>query len=369
MMKEKEKSVKKVKRASTGKLSSKAIVILSIVALFIICIVISVIIFVDSMHTSIYETPSPTPSQVVETITLPPSETPSTEPVETQVTETPTPTPMPMYKPQDDIEFLLLFGLAEYDLADTIWIGIVNKTDNTIDFLSIPRDTYLRYKDRHNPDHWKINSYYNNYVNDQWVKKSDSASSMNLMLACETLLNIDMDYYVRVSYDTIERIVDAMGGIEYDVPFRMEYYDLTPGQELIIEIDEGLQVLNGENVVKFLRFRQGTGYDYISDIARINRQQDMIKTIIKKAFTLSNISAVIDVAKSNIRTNFGKDQLTSFITFALGLNSEKISFHTLKGYEDMVNTQVKDSEGNDIIRSFYIYSDDEVRKQLISICE
>jgi LCP family protein required for cell wall assembly len=368
-MTENEKSVKKAKKTNTRKLSSKVIFILSLVTLFVICIIISLIIFFNSMHTSIYETPSPTPSKVAETITLPPSETTSTEPVETQVTETPAPTPIPMYKPQDDIEFLLLFGLAEYDLADTIWIGIVNKTDNKIDFLSIPRDTYLRYKDRNNPDHWKINSYYNNYLNDQWLNTSDSASSMYLMGACEALLNIDMDYYVRVSYDTIEKIVDSMGGIEYDVPFRMEYYDLTPGHELIIEIDEGLQVLNGENVVKFLRFRQGTGYDYISDIARINRQQDMVKTIIKKAFTLSNISAVIEVAKNNIRTNFGKDQLTSFITFSLSLNSEKISFHTLRGYEDMVNTQVKDSDGNDIIRSFYIYSDEEVRKQLISICE
>jgi hypothetical protein len=63
------------------------------------------------------------------------------------------------YEPEDDIEYLLLFGLADYDLADVIWIAFINWTDNTIDFLCIPRDTYLRYSDRHKPEYWKINSY------------------------------------------------------------------------------------------------------------------------------------------------------------------------------------------------------------------
>ncbi len=363
-MSENKISVKKKNTANTRKLSNKVIVIVSVLVLFLLCIIISLLIFFDMMHNSIYETPSPTPSQNIETITLPPSETNSLEPTESNI-----PDDILNYEPEDDIEFLLLFGLADFDLADAIWISIINKTDNTIDFLSIPRDTYLRYSDRHKPEYWKINSYYNSYVNDEWVNTSDSASSMNLLGACEILLSIDMDNYVRISYDTVQKVVDAMGGIEYDVPFGMYYYDFTEGHELIIEIDKGLQVLNGDDVVKFLRFRQGVGYEYKSDIARMDRQKSMIKAIIKKALNISNISNVIDVARNNIRTNIGKEKLTSYITFALNLNIDKINFHTLYGNEAMTKTGVLNEEGKEIELSYYITHPIKIREQLISICE
>lgn len=357
-------SVKKKNTARTRKLSNKVIVIISVIVLFLLCIIISILIFFDMMHNSIYETPSPTPSQNIETITLPPSETSSLEPKESNI-----PDDRLNYEPEDDIEYILLFGLADYDLADVIWIAFINWTDNTIDFLSIPRDTYLRYSDRHKPEYWKINSYYNSYVNDEWVKTSDSASSMNLLGACEILLSIDMDNYVRISYDTVQKVVDAMGGIEYDVPFGMYYYDFTEGHELTIEIDKGLQVLNGEDVVDFLRFRQGIGYEYTSDIARMDRQKSMIKAIIKKALNISNISNVIDVAKNNIRTNIGKEKLTSYITFAMNLNIDKINFHTLDGFEEMRKTGVIDEDGNEIELSYFITKEEKIREQLISICE
>lgn len=347
-----------------NRLSNKGIIIISVVMMLILSIIISLIIVFNTIHTSIYENPSATASQQIETITLPPTATNSNEPIESQV-----PIDLDVYKPIKNIEYILFFGLAEYDLADTIWVVILNKTDNTVDFMSIPRDTYLRYFDRKNPDHWKINSYYNNFKNDNWVKTDDATSSMYLLGACEMLLNIDMDYYIRVSYETIEKIVDSMGGIEYDVPFDMLYYDLTEGNELIIEIYEGYQILSGKDVVKFLRFRQGVGYENISDISRISRQHSMVNAIIKKALKMSNISSVIDVAKSNIKTNIGKEKLASYISFAMGLNSERISFHTLKGYESMVDTKVKDIYGEPIIKSFWVTDYLTVRQQIISICE
>ncbi|MFA5340506.1 MAG: LCP family protein [Clostridia bacterium] len=356
-------NIKKKTKANTRRLSNKGIVIISVIGLFLICIVISLLIFFDIMHNSIYETSSPTQSQVIETITLPPTATNSSEPIESDIPEYPSP-----YKSEDDIEYVLLFGLAEYDLADAIWIAIINRTDNTLDFLSIPRDTWLRYSDRNKFEHWKINSYYNIFDNDVLIESTSSTSSMQLLGACETLLDIDMDYYVRISYDTVQKIVDSMGGIEYDVPFGMYYYDFT--QDLVIEIDKGLQVLDGEQVVKFLRYRQGVGYEYTSDIERIDRQQSMIKAIIKKALNLSNISSVIDVAKNNIRTNIGKEKLTSYISFALTLNSDSIDTgNILVGYEDSIFVGQKDSEGNDKPTSYYFTNPVDIREQLIAICE
>ncbi len=359
-------SVAKTER-KTGK-PKKSIIILSSLALLILCMAIAIFIFLDMMHSEIYETPKPTSTNVVETITLPPQngDNPGKEPIEEEPNDLPL-----VYSPEDDIDFILLFGLADYNLADTVWVAIINKTKGKTDFLSIPRDTYLRYADadRDHPDHWKINSYYNQFDNGTLLNLSDAESSMALLGACEVLLGIDMDYYVRISYDTIEQVVDAIGGIEYEIPFDMIYHDFTEGAELHIEIFAGYQTLSGEDVVKFLRFRQGVGYDGVSDIARIKRQQVMIKTILRKAFSLSNISSVIEISKANIRTNLSKDVLSSYITYALKQDLNNVSFHTLKGHEETINTNVKDALGNDMMRSFYLTNNKDILDQLKEICE
>jgi LCP family protein required for cell wall assembly len=310
-------------------------------------------------YNKIYEESSPTPSQIIETITLPPESGSVEDP---EKTEAPV---LTEYIPNDNIKFILLFGLAEFNMADTIMVAILNETDGKVDFLSIPRDTYIRYKDdddRIKAEQWKINSYYNFYKNGEFVSSTDSACSMNLMGACEKLLNIDMDYYIRISYDTIEKVVDSMGGIEYDVPFDMVYYDYTPGSEIEIELYKGLQILNGEQVIKYLRFRQSNVEQYYiedySDISRIYRQQALIKAVIKKALTLDNISSVINVAKNNIKTNISKDELTDLISFGLALHTEDIDFEMLHGGEKTVYG-----------KSFYTTDSMDIREQLIGICE
>jgi LCP family protein required for cell wall assembly len=347
---------KKFKRNEKHKLSNKGMVIIGCIVLFLLCIVISLIIFFDLTYNAIHEESSPTPSEIIETITLPPDSGSIEDPEKTEDPE------LTEYIPNDNIKFILLFGLAEYNMADTIMIAILNETDGTVNFLSIPRDTYIRYSDRSIAEHWKINAYYNCFKNDELEITTDSASSMNLMGACEKLLNIDMDYYVRISYDTIEKVVDSMGGIEYEVPFDMIYYDYTVGREIEIELYEGLQVLNGDQVIKYLRFRQSNVEQYyiddVSDISRIYRQQALIKAILKKALTLDNISNVINVAKNNIKTNISKDELTGLLYYGLTLGTDDISFETLHGEEKTMYGL-----------SFYRTYDSKIREQLIDICE
>ncbi|MFA7674298.1 MAG: LCP family protein [Clostridia bacterium] len=354
-----EKRSKKNNRNEKHRLSNKAIIIIGCIVLFILCIVISLIIFFDMLYNKIYEESSPTPSQIIDTITLPPESGSVEDPEKTESPE------LTEYMPEDNIKFILCFGLAEFDLADTIMVAILNETDGKVDFLSIPRDTYIRYKDdddRIKPEYWKINAYYNCYIDDQVVTTTDSASSMNLMGVCEKLLNIDMDYYIRISYDTIEKVVDSMGGIEFEVPFDMIYYDYTPGSEIEIELYKGLQVLNGDQVIEYLRFRKSNVEQYyiedVSDISRIYRQQALIKAVIKKALTLDNISSVINIAKNNIKTNISKEELTGLISYGLTLNTEDIDFEMLHGGEKTVYG-----------KSFYTTDSMDIREQLIGICE
>ena len=69
----------------------------------------------------------------------------------------------------------------------------------------------------------------------------------------ERLMGFRPDKYVIVNFDGIAAIVDAIGGVDYDVPFDMKYDD--PSQNLHIDLKKGQQPLDGKQIVGFLRWR------------------------------------------------------------------------------------------------------------------
>ncbi|MDP4708128.1 MAG: LCP family protein, partial [Cyanobium sp. MAG_237] len=82
-----------------------------------------------------------------------------------------------------------------------------------------------------------------------------------------SLLNAPVDRYVRVNLRAVEHLADAIGGVEVDVPKRMYYVD--NAQNLYIDLYPGLQVLKGEQLEGFLRFR----HDEMGDLGRMERQK------------------------------------------------------------------------------------------------
>ena len=97
-------------------------------------------------------------------------------------------------------------------------------------------------------------------------------------------MGFEIDNYAVVNTKAVAEIIDAIGGVYFDVPQDMVYRD--PIQGLDINIKKGYQLLSGADAVKVLRFRDGYAG---GDIQRIGVQQEFFKAIAKQFLDLKNI--------------------------------------------------------------------------------
>ena len=157
-----------------------------------------------------------------------------------------------------------------------------------------------------------------------------NSGGMSLMADVITeQLGLPVDYTVQVDLQGFVAIVDAIGGVEFDVPIDMHYED--PYQDLYIHINKGLQRLSGEDALKVVRFREG----YASqDLGRMNTQQAFLKAAAKQTLTPANLDKIDDFVKifqSYVETDLTLGNLAWLGKEAIGMGSDAISFSTLPG--------------------------------------
>lgn len=211
-----------------------------------------------------------------------------------------------------DFYTILVSGVDDHNGgSDTNILVAVDVANSSIYGVSIPRDT----KAIINGEAHKINYAYN-------------AGGTALM--AETIsdqLGIPVDYSVQVDLQGFVALVDAIGGVTFDVPVDMHYED--PYQDLYIHIDKGVQTLNGENAMKVVRFRSG----YASqDLGRMQTQQAFLKAAAKQTLTASNLNKIDDFVKifqSYVETDLTLGNLAWLGKEAITMGSDAISFSTL----------------------------------------
>ena len=151
--------------------------------------------------------------------------------------------------------------------TDTMMLIKANFDTGDISLLSLPRDTRVLVKGKED----KLNHAHAFGGTDLTMK------------TVRDFTGLDVDYYVKVDYAAVKGIVEAIGGVDIDVPVNMNYYDPSADPPLKINIKKGPQTLNGQNAHDFLRFRSGEG-----DLGRIKRQQDFLKELMKHTYNNSN---------------------------------------------------------------------------------
>lgn len=218
---------------------------------------------------------------------------------------------------------VLLLGL-EGTRTDTIIFASFDSKTKKLDLLSIPRDTYYWEKGYDKADQKKINAKYG---------RSNAKGTMNAV--SNILGGVPIHYYVSVRYKGVEEIVNTLGGVEVTVPFPMKYNDSTAGKSLYIDIPEGKQVLDGENAVKFLRFRKSNvegGRSYPNgDIDRVKAQQQFLKSAINKALGFK-LPAVIKTCFNYVKTDMPLTDMLIYAKNAIGIDPAKdISMKVLPG--------------------------------------
>ena len=182
--------------------------------------------------------------------------------------------------------------------------------------VSIPRDT----KAVINGKNHKINFAYN---------------SGGTALLAETIsqqLGIPVDFTVTVDLDGFAALVDAIGGVDFEVPISMNYDD--PYQDLHIHFSAGMQHLSGAEALKVVRFRHnndGSGYGS-EDIGRMQTQQNFLKAVAQQTLTLANVDKVGEFAKifqQYVDTDLSLGNLAWLGKEAISMGVENISFSTL----------------------------------------
>ena len=139
------------------------------------------------------------------------------------------------------------------------------------------------------------------------------------------LLDAPVDRYVRVNLRAVEHLAAALGGVEVDVPKRMYYVD--NAQNLYIDLYPGRQVLKGEQLEGFLRFR----HDELGDLGRMERQKLVLAEVFRKLAqpaTLTRLPELLKVAGNDIKTDLSPLELGQLVT---AMASTKLSTGQLPG--------------------------------------
>lgn len=205
----------------------------------------------------------------------------------------------PIENDKNELIFLLL-GVDAKDLdhakgtrTDTMMLTRVNFDTGKISLLSIPRDTRTMVNGRLD----KINAAH-----------AYGGVDMS-MEAVSDLLGMNIDYYVLVDYQVVKDVVDAIGGVDVEVPFDMKYDDPTADPPLHINLKAGFQTLNGQEAHDFLRFRHNNNFTVgypEGDVGRIKTQQYFMKELVKQTLTPKNILKIPSLIKTyydNVETN------------------------------------------------------------------
>lgn len=183
-----------------------------------------------------------------------------------------------------------------YANGDSLILVTFNPDTYNATMMSIPRDSYLPITCRNNKK--------NKLTHAGWYGTDCMIETI------EKTFNIDIDYYVKVNFKGVVNLVDALNGVEVEVPKRL----CTDNSDRMgnICIEKGLQTLDGEHALVLARNR----YDLaLGDIGRGYNQQLLIRAMIKKLTTVRSVNQlldIIDTVSNNLDTNLTTNEILSF---------------------------------------------------------
>ncbi len=214
---------------------------------------------------------------------------------------------------KQDVGYLHLVNSFE-GLSDSMLLLRFDPKEEKISVLSIPRDTRI-------------------YLEGYGVEKINRANeyggpALTAAVASELLGGIKIDRYVRVNVQGVEKLIDALGGVTVNVPKDMKYNDFS--QHLYVDLKKGVQHLDGDRAMQFLRFR----YDNLGDIGRVQRQQMLMRSAVEqtlKPATVVKIPKILSVIQSHLDTNLKLREIMALSNFASKIDRSNVKMMMLPG--------------------------------------
>lgn len=219
-----------------------------------------------------------------------------------------------------DVMTVLILGLDSRDAvmrADTIMLLTLNRLNDEINIISIPRDMRVEIPGRGLD---KINHAY-------------AFGEVGLTRdTVEHFLEIKVDYYMTTDFSGFKNIVDILGGIEYDVETKMRYY----ASDVTIELDPGPQLLDGDKALQYVRWRS----DGAGDLGRVERQQKLLSALLEELIAFRNVlklHRLVPELAENIRTDLELSQAVMLANKLKNIDLAEINTFTLPGRVSSIN--------------------------------
>lgn len=199
--------------------------------------------------------------------------------------------------------------------TDVNMIITVDPINRKVLLTSIPRDYYVNLPSFGDDAYDKL-THAGYYGIEESVK------------AIENLLDIDINYYVKVNFSTIEGVIDAIKGV--DVYSDYSFNECAYG---IYHFNKGMNHLNGKQALAFARERKSFSD---GDIQRVKNQQKVLTAIIDKVTSsttlVTNFSQILDSVGNSFSTNMESKNINRFIKMQLNdMRSWSIESQNLVG--------------------------------------
>ena len=291
------------------------------IVLGIILLLLAVAFIVYKSTVKPPEIAKPTPTAAARTPVPSSQPSPQTTPGDRDPEPTQTPEAAVERTRRENVYSILLLG-RDYGFGntDTIMVMQYDGEAKEINILSIPRDTCANVdSDESLNETKKISGYF------------ARAGVEGMMDAVGDMIGAPLDGYILVSVSGFVQLVDTVGGLDFDVPYYMDYDD--PQQNLFIHINKGYQHLDGYNAMCMVRWRQNNDGTNYGDIVRIQNQQAFLTAMAKKCLSFSNLATnlgdYVKIFEQNVKTDLTNGNLLWFAQQFLSLGMENVHFYTL----------------------------------------
>lgn len=239
----------------------------------------------------------------------------------------------------DEMLNIAIFGTDEDGFrTDVNIIASFHTKDQKLSLISVPRDTrvtmtddMISYLEEHDHTVPERNGVYGQCKLTEVHAYAGEGNRCTFSVAMlEDLLNIDIDYYVKVDLDAFKELVDAIGGVEFNVEERLYYSD--PAQGLYIDLYPGLQTLDGEKAEMLVRYRSGYAQ---GDIKRIEVQQAFLKAMLEQLSSsdtvLKNLDSLIKIGLEKSETNMPLSEALHYAPYLAKINPATVTMDTVPG--------------------------------------
>lgn len=261
----------------------------------------------------------------------------------------------------DGIVNILLLGtdsydgkLTQYARSDCMILVSINKTEKTVKLVSLERGMGVYMESGEKAGKWDL------------LTHAFRWGGAALVCDCvENHLRVEVDHYVRVTFNTVRTVVDSIGGIYMDMTKAeadaLNVHFAVKGKMELATLKEGSNYLNGEAALQFARLRR-----IDSDWQRVERQRKVILAAVDalKGASLKQLNELLDTTLPLIQTDMSVLDIADLMLYAPNFLESEFDQMTIPksgtyGYKSGITGFAVDYEVNSQILRDFLYGTEE----------